>query len=118
MAQLRISHGKPEGALRASRRSAIESPGPGPEWPGWRARVNVKEELHVAVEELTDQEASEVLTMVRRLRAVAAWDAAPPDDEEESEEERALVAEARAEVAASHTIPWSEIKRRLHEQRE
>lgn len=49
---------------------------------------------------LTDQEAADVLILVHRLRAIAAWDSAAPDDEGESKEERALVAEARAEVEA------------------
>ena len=80
--------------------------------------MSVKDELRVAVEELSEQDAAEILDAVRRLKAIAAWDAAPLDDEEETEEERALVAEARVEVAGGHTIPWSEIKRKLHERRE
>lgn len=59
-----------------------------------------------------------MLILVHRLRAIAAWDSAAPDDEGESKEERALVAEARAEVEAGDTIPWGEIKRKLHERRE
>ena len=77
----------------------------------------IKDELRAAVETLSEEEAEQVLIVVRRLQAVAAWDAAPVDDEEESEEEKALVAEARAEFAAGNSVPWSEVKKRLHERR-
>lgn len=77
--------------------------------------MGVRDDLRLAIDGLTDEQAADVLAMVRRLRAVAAWDAAPPDDEEETEEERSLLAEARAEVAAGHTIPWDQIRAKLHE---
>jgi hypothetical protein len=79
--------------------------------------MSAKDDLRVAVEQLSEDEAEHVLLVVRRLQAIAAWDAAPVDDEEETDEERALVAEARADVATGRTIPWSEVKRRLHELR-
>jgi len=75
--------------------------------------MTAKDELRAAVEELSDSEAEQVLVMVRRLRAIAAWDAAPPDDEEETEEERQAVAKARAELAAGQGIPWEQVRRRL-----
>jgi hypothetical protein len=77
--------------------------------------MSVKENLRAEVEELSDQDAERVLLMVRRLRAIAAWNAAPPDDEEETEEERQAVAEAKADVAAGRVIPWADVKRKWHE---
>jgi hypothetical protein len=71
--------------------------------------MTIKDELHAAVEELTDREAEELLVVVRRLRAVAAWDAAP-DDEQEMDDERAAVIAAKAELAAGQGIPWDEVK--------
>ena len=62
--------------------------------------MTAKDDLRAAVEELSDGEAERVLLLVRRLRAIAAWDSAPPDDEEETEDERAAMEQARADIAA------------------
>jgi hypothetical protein len=80
--------------------------------------VSARDDLRVAVEDLNDEEAAEILLVVRRLKAIAAWDAAPPDDEEESAAELALVEEARLEIARGQTVPWDEVKRKLQQQRE
>jgi DNA-binding GntR family transcriptional regulator len=77
--------------------------------------MSVKEELLSEVRALSDQDAEQVLLMVRRLKAIAAWNAAPPDDEEETEAERQAVAEARADIAAGKFVPWEQVKRRWHE---
>jgi len=74
--------------------------------------MTAKDELRVALEGLSDNEAEQVLLMVRRMRAIAAWDSAAPDDEEETEEERAAMAEARADEDAGRLVPWAEIKQR------
>ncbi len=77
--------------------------------------MTIKEELRALVDDLSDHEAEQVLIMVRRLRALAAWEAAPADDEEETDEERAAVAEAKAELAAGQGIAWDRVRRRrLH----
>ena len=74
--------------------------------------MTAKDDLRAAVEELSDGEAERVLLLVRRLRAIAAWDSVPPDDEEETEEERAAMEEARADIAANRLVRWSDIKQR------
>ena len=73
--------------------------------------MSVKDELRAAVDELSEHEAQEVLTVVRRLRAIAAWDSAPADDEEVTPEEQAAVAEAKAEIGAGQGVPWNRVKR-------
>jgi len=73
--------------------------------------MSVRDDLHAEVDELNEQDAERVLLMVRRLRAVAAWQSAPPD-EEESEEDARVVAEARADVAAGRIVPWEQVKRK------
>ena len=108
--------GEPEAGVAGERKAGHSTAQGGPQRSGWRARVSVKDELQVAVEDLSDQEAAEVLLVVRRMRAIASWDVAPADDEEEeTAEDRVLLVEARAEAAAGHTIPWSDIKRKLRE---
>lgn len=72
--------------------------------------MSVKDELRAAVDELSEDEVGEMLVVVRRLRAISAWDKAPPDDEFTSEE-NAAVAEAKAEIAAGQGIPWDRVKR-------
>lgn len=74
--------------------------------------MTTKDELYTAIEELSDNEAEEVLMLVRRLRAIATWDGAAPDDEEETDEERAAMDKARADVIAGRLVPWSDIKQR------
>ena len=74
--------------------------------------MSVKDDLRAAVDEISDQEAEQVLVVVRRLRALAAWDAAPVDDEDVTGEEQAAVMEAKAELAAAQGIPWDRVKGR------
>ena len=76
--------------------------------------MTAKEELHVVLEELNDDDAERVLLMVRRLRAIAAWQGAPPDDEQ-TEDDRQAIAEARADGAAGNFIPWTAITRKWNE---
>ena len=68
--------------------------------------MTVKEELHTAVEELSDDEAAEILELIRRRRALPAFlRDAPYDDEEETDEERTAVAEGTKPTALAVSSP-------------
>ena len=76
--------------------------------------MTAKEELHVALDDLNDDDVERVLLMVRRLRAIAAWQGASRDDDE-TDDEREAIAEATADEASSTLIPWADITRKWHE---
>ncbi len=77
----------------------------------------VKEQLHQAVEAMTDEEASAALRALADASGdPVAWMLAhaPLDDEPETEEERSAVAEAKRELAAGvPAIPLEQVKREL-----
>ena len=79
--------------------------------------VMVKEQLHQAVEAMTDEEASAALrTLADASGDPVAWMLAhaPLDDEPETEDERSAVAEAKRELAAGVPgIPLEQVKRQL-----
>ena len=79
--------------------------------------VTVKEQLHQAVEAMTDEEASAALrTLADASGDPVAWMLAhaPLDDEPETEDERSAVAEAKRELAAGVPgIPLEQVKREL-----
>jgi hypothetical protein len=79
--------------------------------------VTVKEQLHQAVDAMTDEEARTALrTLADASGDPVAWMLAhaPLDDEPETEEERSAVAEAKRELAAGVPgIPLEQVKREL-----
>jgi hypothetical protein len=78
--------------------------------------MTVKERLHRAIEEMTDEEAEAALRRIEAQRSdpfLRFLDAVPLDDEPVTPEERAAVAEVEADRAAGMaTIPFDEIKRK------
>ena len=79
--------------------------------------MTVKEQLHHAVEAMTDAEARTALeTLARASGDPVAWllAHAPVDDEPESEQERAAVEEAKRELAGgAKPVSLDEVKREL-----
>lgn len=79
--------------------------------------VTVKEQLHQAVDAMTDEEASAALRALADASGdPVAWMLAhaPLDDEPETEQERSAVAEAKRELAAgAPAIPLEQVKREL-----
>jgi hypothetical protein len=79
--------------------------------------MTVKEQLHHAVDAMTDDEARIALRALADASGdPVAWMLAhaPLDDEPETEEERAAVAEAKRELAAGEpTVPLEQVKREL-----
>jgi hypothetical protein len=80
-------------------------------------RVTVKEQLHQAVEAMSEEEAGTALrTLADASGDPVAWMLAhaPLDDEPETDEERSAVAEARRELAEGEpAIPLEQVKREL-----
>jgi len=83
-------------------------------YDGWRRGISVKDELHLLVDELPEDEARLFLDALRRraplLRALCL---AHFDDEPETEAARRLVAEAREQVARGDVIGDNQLWRRL-----
>jgi hypothetical protein len=79
--------------------------------------VTVKEQLHHAVDAMTDDEARGALRALADASGdPVAWMLAhaPLDDEPETEEERVAVAEAKRELAAGKpAVPLEQVKREL-----
>lgn len=77
--------------------------------------MTVKERLHRAIDELSDEQAEAALRRIDALRddpLVRFLDAAPVDDEPVASEEEAAIAEVEADRANGvPTIPFDEIKR-------
>ena len=78
--------------------------------------MTVKERLHRAIEDLTEEQAEVALRRIDVLRddpLVRYMDSAPIDDEAVTAEEQAAVAEADADrVNAAPRVPFDEIKRK------
>jgi hypothetical protein len=74
--------------------------------------MTTKEALHRLIDELADDEAERLLRTFEDsvLRAVAL---APEDDEPETEEERAMVEEAKQELARGEYVSLDDVKREL-----
>lgn len=79
--------------------------------------MTAKQQLHHAIDELTETEAVETLDyLARRQRRDALTvflDQAPLDDEPVTEEEERAVQEARDEIARGETISLEQLKREL-----
>lgn len=76
--------------------------------------MTVKDELHLLVDELPEDEAQLFLDALRsRAPLLRGLFLAPFDDEPETEQERGLAAEARAQVARGDVIGDDELWRRL-----
>jgi hypothetical protein len=73
--------------------------------------MTVKEQLHQAVDAMSDEQAAALLHTLRQQFAERLA-TAPMDDEEETDAERAAVEEARADIAAGRVIPWSQLRRK------
>jgi PHD/YefM family antitoxin component YafN of YafNO toxin-antitoxin module len=75
--------------------------------------MTAKEQLRERIETLTEREAERTLRLLDDLRdpLTKFLDDAPIDDEPTTPAEEAAVAEARADIAAGHTISLEEIKR-------
>lgn len=78
--------------------------------------MTVKERLHRAVEELSDEEAEAVLRQLEALRSdpfVRYLDSAPVDDEPVTPAEEAAIAEVEADrVAGMPRVPFDDVKRK------
>lgn len=105
-------------AVPAGVRDPLSRPGVGGHG-GWRYAwdVTVKEQLHQAVNAMTEEEALAAMrTLADASGDPVAWMLAhaPVDDEPETEEERDAVAEAKRELAAGEpAIPLEQVKREL-----
>ncbi len=76
--------------------------------------MTIKDDLHLLVDELPEDEALLFLDALRsRAPVLRALFLAPFDDEPETEEERRLVAEARQQLARGDVIGDEELWRRL-----
>lgn len=77
--------------------------------------MTAKEQLRQRVEAFSEQEAVEALRLLdlRNDPVVVAFRDAPVDDELFTEEDEAALAEARADIAAGHTVSLDEAMREL-----
>jgi hypothetical protein len=80
--------------------------------------MTVKERLHHLVDALPETELETAARVLEALRATAdpvAWalDNALLDDEPDHDDADGGLTEARAEMAAGHTIPLEQVKREL-----
>lgn len=73
--------------------------------------MTVKNQLHQAVDAMSDQQAAALLDTIRRQFSERLADV-PLDEEAETDEERAAMEEARADLSAGRLVPWAELKRR------
>jgi hypothetical protein len=78
--------------------------------------MTVKERLHRAVDEMSDEEAEDMLRRIQALRGdpfLRFLDQAPIDDEPVTTEEEAAIAEVEADRAAGvPTIPFDDVRRK------
>lgn len=77
--------------------------------------MTAKEQLRERIETLTEGEAERALRLLDDLRdpLTRFLDDAPIDDEPTTPEEEGAVDEARADIAAGHTISLDEFRREL-----
>lgn len=82
--------------------------------------MTAKEQLHKAVDELTEAEAADTLAYLTRQRSAGADDSlgelldrAPVDDEPTSPEEDKGAREAREEITRGEVFPAEQIKREI-----
>jgi hypothetical protein len=77
--------------------------------------MTAKEQLRQRVEAFSEDEAVEALRLLdlRNDPVIVAFRDAPVDDEPFSEEDEAALAEARADIAAGHTVSLDEAMREL-----
>ena len=73
--------------------------------------MTVKDQLHQAVDAMSDQQAASLLDTIRRQFSEHLA-TVPLDDEAETDEERAAMEEARADLSAGRLVPWTELTRR------